>query len=75
MDAAESGARRSGARAAETSERGSETRAGGRTIELTPETVALMLKICLRYRASLPVYLQAVRAEVDAVDSLIAQLR
>jgi hypothetical protein len=46
-----------------------------RTVRLTSEQVALVLRACLRYRRSLPVYLEASRPEVEAVDSLIAMLR
>lgn len=62
-------------RSTESPARDPEKSSQGRTIVLTPEQVELMLKACLRYRASLPVYLQAVRDEVGAIDSLIAQLR
>lgn len=46
-----------------------------RTVQLTSEQVALLLKICLRYRRSLPIYLEAARPELEVVDSLIAMLR
>jgi hypothetical protein len=46
-----------------------------RTVRLTSEQVTLVLKACLRYRRSLPVYLEASRAELEVVDSLIALLR
>ena len=46
-----------------------------RTVRLTSEQVALVLRACVRYRRSLPVYLEAARSEVEAVDSVIALLR
>ena len=47
---------------------------GHRVILLTPEEVAVLLRCCLRYRSSIPFYLQSAKAEYDAISSIVKKL-
>ena len=44
---------------------------GGR---LTPDELAVLLKVCERYRTSLPIYLKSAQSELSVVDALIRKL-
>ncbi|HYS10201.1 MAG TPA: hypothetical protein VEP66_15780 [Myxococcales bacterium] len=47
---------------------------GHRVILLTPEEVAVLLRCCLRYRGSIPFYLQSAKAEYDTISSVVKKL-
>jgi len=47
---------------------------GHRVILLTPEEVAVLLRCCLRYRSSIPFYLQSAKAEYDTISSVVKKL-
>jgi len=49
--------------------------ASPRALALSHEQASLLLRICVRHRHALPIYLQSVRREAETLDELIEELR
>ncbi len=50
------------------------TKKGPPPVALEATEVSVLLKACLKYRATLPAYLQSVQPELDAVTDVIRKL-
>ena len=47
---------------------------GHRVILLTPEEIKVLLRCCIRYRSTIPFYLQSAKVEFDALSSIVKKL-
>lgn len=48
---------------------------GPRLVLLTPEEIEVLLRCCIKYRSSIPAYLQSARAEFEAMNAIVGKLQ